>query len=178
MGSGTPCRNCGDQNIHDPGGCFAIPILRDSSLGTSLQLTPHRLLDSHFGRTRDDVRATGNSHGPFRVVADGGARNAEAGGLFLNASRIGHDQGRMPHQAEEIQIPERFQDVNVARTNAPVGSVAGVKQVLQPEFGDALSGPGMNREKNGTGRREFLQPFQYGEQCLAIVHIGRSMQGE
>src|SRR5579859_3688119 len=103
------------QQAFDDSRCrLAIPILWDA---TAFPIPFNNLngLGDDFltGRSYKSARALGYGHGPVGVLAKGQAGNTKHGRLLLDAARIGQDELRATHQAERIQITERFDDSDV-----------------------------------------------------------------
>src|SRR4029077_1343239 len=76
--------------------------------------------------SHENVRSQGNRNRALGVLAERQARNAEVGGLFLDAAGVGNHDGCTGLHAKKLQIGQRVKDLELVR--------------MQSEIGNALSG--------------------------------------
>src|SRR4029077_17158176 len=82
----------------------------------------------------ENVRSHGHRNRALGLLAERQARNAEVGGLFLDATGVGNHDGCTGLHAEELQIGQRVKDLELVR--------------MQSEIGNALSCPRVRGEYN------------------------------
>src|SRR5947209_921866 len=85
----------------------------------------------------DAIGAKAYGHGAFGVVAQGKARDAERGRLFLYAAAVGEHQPAVAVELQKIQVAERFGERQSLHT-------AGAFH--QAEFFEPRSRPRMHRK--------------------------------
>ncbi len=97
------------EDFDDPLRRLAVPEIRDSPpRGPAVQDLRGFLDDPAGVVTYQDVRPLGEGHGPFGVVPERQAGDAQDGGLLLDPARVGQDQARVLFEVEEVQVPERL----------------------------------------------------------------------
>src|SRR6266513_1292407 len=93
------------QSGYDARSGLRIPFIRDTWMEPFPRgLTTNIIPDSFFVLTGDDIGPFLCRDGPFRVISNRHTGNSEACCFFLDAARIGYDERRVLHQAEEVQI--------------------------------------------------------------------------
>ena len=110
------------------------------------------------------VRALGDGDRSLRVVAQGEARDAQRRRLLLDAAGVGEHEAGAGHQAEEVEVAERFGDQDAVGDGAPgeLGSGARMGREDERQLGaDRVQGveqlaehrPGRRRWPGGAGSR-------------------------
>src|SRR5690606_32360880 len=72
-----------------------------------------------LGGGDEPVGAMGDGDRPFGVRPEGQAGDAQHGRLLLYASGVGHDQRRPAYQRQEVDVAERFDDLQVLPVHQP-----------------------------------------------------------
>ena len=98
------------NDLHDSVCRPAVPEGRRPGQGRRMVQGPEGFLQDHLRVGPDDlVRPMGDGDGTLRAVAQGEARNAQDGRLFLNSPRVGQDETRSTHQRDEVEIAKRVE---------------------------------------------------------------------
>src|SRR5581483_11083769 len=96
------------ENTNDARPSAAVPEFGSLRTPRATELSEGMSDDGIVSRASHHIGALCQRDRSFRVVSQGHAGHSEHCGLFLDAARIGQDQGSVRHHAEEIQIPQRF----------------------------------------------------------------------
>ena len=121
------------QHRHETFRRAPVPQRRDAPRLAVRALDQGRdLADAFRAQAEQRVRADGDRHRAFGVVAQGEARDAEVCRLLLDAAGVGHDRCGVCHEAYEIEVAERRHDAQPAALRLDPAPLEGV---LRPRVG-------------------------------------------
>src|SRR5258708_4614582 len=95
------------EHAYDPLGALAVPLCRNLAPAAAFQLLGDSFANSGRLYAAQYVGARRDRHRAFGVFSYRDARDAQAGGFFLDPARISNHQLGELHQAMKIQIATR-----------------------------------------------------------------------
>ena len=70
----------------------------------------------------ENVCSQGNRNRALGILAERQARNAEVGGLFLDATRVCYDDGCARLHSQKLEIGQRVEDLELLGVQSEIGN--------------------------------------------------------
>jgi hypothetical protein len=176
--------NLAANRVQNSPGALSVPRFWHGAGNLRCELLPSGLANTFLARSRKDIGADLHRDRPLCILSHGDAWNAKAGGFFLDATGIGHDHGRVRHQAEKVKISKRLNQADApiclsgARILSVMASVPGSEETFKTELGEFLLRSRVRGENYGTGVGQLLQSFQDIQESRSLIHVGRPMKSQ